>query len=73
MNFKEPEAVYLENPEDILKKVIEERKEDERKFHRERVARLMREKLELEIRLAVVNDLLKHIEEWALKTIDERS
>ncbi len=67
------EPTYLENVDDILKKVIEERKEDERRFHRERVARLMKERLELQIRLAVVEDLLRHIEEWALKTIDERS
>jgi len=65
------ETVYLENVDELVKKVIEERKEDERRFHRERVARLMKERLELEIRLAVVNDILKHIEEWANKTIDE--
>lgn len=65
------EPVYLENVDELVKKVIEERKEDERRFHRERVARIMKEKLELEIRLAVVNDILKHMEEWANKLIDE--
>lgn len=67
------EAVYLESPEEILKRVVKERKEDEMKFHQQRVARLLKEKMELEIRLAVVNDLLKHIEEWVLKSIDDRS
>ena len=66
------EAIYLEKPEEILKKVLKERQEDEKRFHTARVAHLLREKLELEIRLAVVVDLLRHLEEWALKSIDER-
>ena len=49
--------------------VLEERKEDERKFHQNRVLRLMKERRELEIRLAVVNDLLKYTEEWAIASI----
>jgi len=67
------EAIYLDKPEEILKKVLKERQEDEKRFHTARVAHLLREKLELEIRLAVVVDLLRHLEEWALKSIDERS
>jgi hypothetical protein len=67
------EAIYLEKSEEILKRVLEERKEDEKRFHTARVLQLKREKLELEIRLAVVNDLLRHIEEWVIKSIDERS
>ena len=67
------EEQYLENPEAILKKVLNERNQDEKRFHTARVAHLMREKLELEIRLAVCNDLLRHLEEWAIKSIDERS
>jgi hypothetical protein len=63
------QTLYLDRPEDVLKKVLEERKEDERKFHQHRVARLMNERMELEIRLAVVNDLLKHIEEWVIASI----
>lgn len=67
------EAIHLENVDAILKKVLDERKEDEKRFHRERIARLLREKMELEIRLTVVHDLLRHMEEWAIKSIDERS
>lgn len=63
------QTLYLERPEDVLKKVLEERKDDERKFHQNRVARLMNERMELEIRLAVVNDLLKHIEEWVIASV----
>jgi hypothetical protein len=63
------EILYLDKPEDILKMVLEERKEDERKFHQNRVLRLMKERRELEIRLAVVNDLLKYTEEWAIASI----
>lgn len=63
------ETLYLDNPEDILKKILDERKEDERKFHQNRVVRLMKERMELEIRLAVVNDMLKHVEEWVLASI----
>jgi hypothetical protein len=63
------EILYLDKPEDILKMVLEERKEDERKFHQCRVLRLMKERRELEIRLAVVNDLLKYSEEWAIASI----
>ena len=65
------EIVHLESVEELLKKVIDERKQDEIRFHRERVARLMKEKLELEIRLAVINDILKHIEEFMVKSYPE--
>ena len=65
------EVVHLESVEELLKKVIDERKQDEIRFHRERVARLMKEKLELEIRLAVINDILKHIEEFMVKSYPE--
>ena len=65
------EVLHLESVEELLKKVIDERKQDEIRFHRERVARLMKEKLELEIRLAVINDILKHIEEFMVKSYPE--
>ena len=65
------EAIYLENVDTVLKQVLKERQEDEKRFHTARVAHLMKEKLELEIRLAVCVDLLRHLEEWAIKSIDE--
>ena len=49
--------------QDLLKKVIEERKKQEKQYHQERVMKLQQEKLELELRLIVLNDVLKQIEE----------
>lgn len=49
--------------QDLLKKVVEERKEQEKAYHRERVMKLQQEKIELELRLVILNDVLKQIEE----------
>ena len=48
----------------LVQKVVEERKQEELKYHKERVNKLMAEKMELEIRLLVINDVLKQIEEY---------
>lgn len=48
----------------LVQKVVEERKQEELKYHKERVNKLMQEKIELEIRLLVINDVLKQIEEY---------
>ena len=48
----------------LVAKIIEERKQEELKYHKERVAKLMQEKMELELRLIVVNDMLKQIEDY---------
>ena len=49
--------------QDLLKKVVEERKQQEKEYHRERVMKLQQEKIELELRLVILNDVLKQIEE----------
>lgn len=49
--------------QDLLKKVMEERKQQEKEYHRERVMKLQQEKIELELRLVILNDVLKQIEE----------
>ena len=50
--------------EELLKKVIEERRQAEKAYHKERVAKLVQEKVELELRLIVLNDLLKQIDDY---------
>jgi hypothetical protein len=56
----------MDNPvtHELLKKVIEERREAEKAYHKERVNKLIQEKLELELRLVVLNDLLKQIDDY---------
>lgn len=50
--------------EALMKKVLDERRKEEIQYHKERVLRLLQEKLELEIRLAVVVETLKQIDEY---------
>lgn len=47
----------------ILQKTIEERKKQEIAYHKERVHKLIAEKLELELKLLVLNETLRQIEE----------
>lgn len=54
----------MESVEVLLKKVIEERRQQEIAYHKERVAKLLSEKIELELRLAVLNEALKQITEF---------
>ena len=54
----------MESVEVLLKKVIEERRQQEIAYHKERVAKLINEKIELELRLAVLNEALKQITEF---------
>jgi len=54
----------MESVEVLLKKVIEERRQQEITYHKERVAKLLSEKIELELRLAVLNEALKQITEF---------
>jgi hypothetical protein len=56
----------MDNPvtAELVKKVIEERKEAEKAYHKERVLKLQQEKIELELRLFVLNDLLKQIDDY---------
>lgn len=49
--------------EAMLHKTIEDRKKQEIEYHKERVRKLMEEKVELELRLIVLNDVLRQIEE----------
>jgi len=52
------------NVEEIAKKVMEERRQQEILWHKERVIKLLQEKIELELRLLVVNETLKQIDEF---------
>ena len=52
------------NVEEIAKKVMEERRQQEILWHKERVVKLLQEKIELELRLLVVNETLKKIDEF---------
>ena len=58
----------LVNVEELLKKIVEERKQQEIQFHKERVAKLIQEKVELELRLYVVNKTLEEINEAVKNT-----
>lgn len=52
------------NVEEIAKKVMEERRQEEILWHKERVLKLLQEKIELELRLLVVTETLKQIDEF---------
>jgi hypothetical protein len=52
------------NVEEIAKKVMEERRQQEILWHKERVVKLLQEKIELELRLLVINETLKKIDEF---------
>lgn len=52
------------NIEEITKKVMEERRREEIQWHKERVVKLLQEKVELELRLLVINETLKKIDEF---------
>jgi|LakMenEpi03Aug12_release.lakeMendotaPanAssembly.Ray.scaffolds.fasta_scaffold209046_3 hypothetical protein len=52
------------NIEEITKRVMEERRQQEILYHKERVIKLLQEKIELELRLLVVNETLKKIDEF---------
>lgn len=52
------------NVEELMKKIIEERKAEEKRFHQERVNKLVQEKIELELRLLVITKSLENIEEY---------
>lgn len=54
----------METFNDLVQKVLKERSEDEKRFHKERLARLYLERMELEIKMSVLNDVIKHIEEF---------
>ena len=54
----------MESVDALLKKVLEERRQAELAFHKERVAKLIAEKVELELRLLVLNETLKQITEF---------
>lgn len=58
----------LVNVEELLKKIVEERKQQEIQYHKERVAKLMQEKIELELRLFVINKTLEDIQEAVKNT-----
>jgi len=48
----------------LVKKVIDERKAEELQYHKERLMKLLQEKIELELRLLVVNKTLEQIDEF---------
>ena len=48
----------------LVKKVVDERKAEEIQYHKERVVKLLQEKIELELRLLVVNKTLEQINEY---------
>ncbi len=52
------------NIEEITKKIMEERRQQEILWHKDRVFKLLQEKIELELRLLVVNETLKKIDEF---------
>ena len=55
---------YDESKDSIVKRLIEERRQKEIQYHKERVAALLKEKIELELRLLVVSETLKQIDEF---------
>ena len=57
------DAFRQEQFDALMKKVIDERKQQEMDYHKERVRKLLQEKIELELRLLVITDVLKQIEE----------
>ena len=52
----------------LLQKVIDERRKEEINYHKERVAKLVQEKIELELRLFVINKTLDEINEAVKNT-----
>ena len=48
----------------IVARVVAERKAEEIQYHKERVMKLLQEKVELELRLLVVNKTLEQINEY---------
>lgn len=48
----------------LVKKITEERRQEEIKYHKERLMKLLKEKIELELRLLVVNKTLEQIDEF---------
>lgn len=48
----------------IVARVVAERKAEEIQYHKERVLKLLQEKVELELRLLVVNKTLEQINEY---------
>jgi hypothetical protein len=60
----------METVTDLVKKVLLERQEDEKRFHQARLARLYLERTELEIKIFILNDIIKHIEEFVTRNPD---
>lgn len=48
----------------LVKKVLDERKQQEIDYHKDRVRKLLQEKLELELRLLVLQETLRQIDEF---------
>jgi len=61
------QETYEAKRDELIKKILEERKKQELQFHKERVNSLLQEKIELELRLFVVNETLRQIEEYVKK------
>ena len=57
------DAFRQEQVNALLQKTIEDRKQQEKEYHKERLTKLMQERLELELRLIVLNDVIKQIED----------
>ena len=57
----------MENSTAVIEKILAERRADEIKFHRDRMNRFLQEKFELEIRLTILNDLIKQMMEYEEK------
>lgn len=58
------QETYEQKRDAIIKQILEERKKHELVFHKMRVNELLQEKIELELRLFVVNETLRQIEEY---------
>ena len=58
------QETYETKRDELIKKILEERKKQELQFHKDRVNSLLQEKIELELRLFVVNETLRQIEEY---------
>ena len=58
------QETYEQKRDTIIKQILEERKKHELVFHKMRVNELLQEKIELELRLFVVNETLRQIEEY---------
>lgn len=58
------QETYEQKRDAIIKQILEERKKQELVFHKQRVNALLQEKIELELRLFVVNETLRQIEEY---------